>query len=97
MTIMESLSELRGRIEDLQKNLADKVSEFSKDERVPAEHRAKVDAMQAQAEAVREKLPAEENSVWDAIKHEVQRDMDALAQDFDHTVSYIDKHYREQK
>ena len=97
MTIKESLSELRGRIDDLQKRLGDKVSEFSKDERVPAEHRAKVDAMQAQAEAVKEKLPAEENSVWDAVKHEVQRDMDALAQDFEHTVSYIDKHFREQK
>ena len=93
MTIKESLSELRGRIDDLQKRLGDKESEFSKDERVPAEHRAKVDAMQAQAEAVKEKLPTEENSVWDAVK----RDMDALAQDFEHTVSYIDAHFREQK
>ena len=33
MTIKESLSELRGRIDDLQKRLGDKVSEFSKDER----------------------------------------------------------------
>jgi len=97
MTIMESLSELRGRIEDLQKRLADKVSEFRADERVPAEDRAKVDAMKAQAEAVKGRLPEEENSVWDSVKQEVQRDMDALAQDFEHTVSYIDKHYREQK
>lgn len=97
MTIMESLSELRGRIDDLQKRVADKVGEFRQDERVPAEDRAKVDAMQAQAGAVKERLPEEENSVWDAVKHEVKRDMDALAQDFEHTVSYIDKHYREQK
>ena len=53
--------------------------------------------MQAQAEAVKEKLPTQENSVWDSVKHEVQRDMDALAQDFEHTVSYIDTHFREQK
>jgi uncharacterized coiled-coil protein SlyX len=97
MTIKESLTELRDRVDDLQKRLADKVAEFRADERVPAEHRARVDAMQAQAEAVKEKLPEEEGSVWDAVKHEVKRDMDALAQDFEHTVGYIDKHYREKK
>lgn len=96
MTIMDSLSELRGRIDDLQKRLADKVSEFRADERVPAEDRAKVDAMQAQAEAVKERLPEEESSAWDSVRQEVKRDMDALAHDFEHTVAYIDKHYREQ-
>ncbi len=97
MTIMENLADLRARIDDLQKRLADKIAEFRADERVPAEDRARVDAMQEQANVVKEKLPEEEGSVWDAIKHEVKRDMDALAQDFEHTVSYIDKHYRDEK
>lgn len=95
MTIMESLTELRDRAEELQKRLADKIAEFSKDERVSAEHRAKIDSIHEQAKAVKEKLPAEEGSAWDAVKHEVQRDLDALVQDFEHTVSYIDEHYRE--
>ena len=97
MTIKESLAELRGRIEDLQARLADKVAEFRDDERVPAEHRARVDAMHEQAKAAKEQLPEEEGSVWDAVKHEVKRDMDALAHDFEHTVTYIDEHYREKK
>ena len=95
MTIKENLTEFRQRVEDLQRRLADKVAEFARDERVPAEHRARVDAMRKQAEVVKEKLPRDENSLWDAVRHEVQRDMDALAQDFEHTVAYIDQHYRE--
>jgi predicted lipoprotein len=97
MTIKESLNELRESLEALQKRLAEKVAEFRADERVPAEHRARVDTMEEQAKAVKEKLPAEEGSVWDAIKHEIKRDIDALSQDLEHTVSYIDEHYREKK
>mgnify|MGYP000403935725 CR=1 FL=1 len=95
MTIKESLTEMRGRIDDLQKRLGDKIAEFRDDERVPAEHRARVDAMHEQAKAVKEELPSEEGSVWDAVKHEVKRDVDALVKDFEHTVTYIDEHYRE--
>jgi len=97
MTIKESLAELRENLEALQKRLGEKVAEFRADDRVPAEQRARVDTMEQQAKAVKEKLPEEEGSVWDAIKHEVQRDLNALKQDFDHTVGYIDEHYREKK
>ena len=97
MTIKERLADLREGLEVLQKRLSEKVAEFRADERVPAEQRARVDTMEDQAKAVKEKLPAEEGSVWEAVKHEVKRDLDALAGDFEHTVNYIDKHYRETK
>lgn len=97
MTIKESLAELRDRIETLQKRLGEKVAEFAADERVPAEHRARVGTMEEQAKAVKDKMPPEEGSVWDAVKQEVKRDLDALTQDFEHTVNYIDEHYREKK
>lgn len=96
MTMKENLTELRQRVDDFQRRLADKVSEFTRDDRVPAEHRARVDAMQEQTAVVKEKLPREEGSVWDAVREEVQRDMEALSKDFEHTVAYIDQHYREQ-
>lgn len=97
MTIKESLTELRDRIEDLQARLSDKVAEFRAGDRVPADDRARVDAMQEQAKAVKDQLPQEEGSVWDGVKHEIKRDMDALAHDFEHTVAYIDEHYRDTK
>ena len=97
MTIRESLSELRAGIVALQRSLATKVAEMRADERVPPDHRARLDTMEAQAKAVQEKLPEEDGSAWDAVKHEVKRDLDALAQDFEHTVNYIDEHYREKK
>lgn len=96
MTIKETVAELREKMEALQHRVAAKAAEFRTDERVPAEHRARIDSMQAQAGAVKERLPGEEGSAWDSIKEEVKRDMDALARDFEHTVSYIDNHYREQ-
>ncbi|GAB4348450.1 MAG: hypothetical protein Kow0026_02960 [Oricola sp.] len=95
MTIKESLAELRESLEELQKRLGEKAAEFAADERVPSEQRARVETMEKQARAVKEKLPEEEGSVWNAVKHEVQRDLNALAQDFDHVIGYIDKHFRE--
>lgn len=95
MTIRESLGELRDRIDDLQKRLAERSDELRADERVPAEDRARVDTMHEQAKAVKDRLPAEEGSAWDGVKHEVQRDIDALVKDFEHTIAYIDEHYRE--
>lgn len=97
MTIRESLAELRESIEALQSRLAEKVAEFRADERVPAEHRARFDTLAQQARAVKDKLPADEGSAWEAVKQEVKRDLDALAQDFEHTVNFIDEHYRDQK
>jgi len=97
MTIKESLAELRESLDALQKRLGEKAAEFTADERVPAEQRARVETMEQQAKAVKDKLPEDEGSVWDAVKHEIQRDLDALKQDFDHTVGYIDQHYRETK
>ena len=97
MTVRESLAELRESLDALQKRLGETVSEFRADERVPAEERARVDTMEEQVKAGKEKLPEDEGSVWDSVKHEVQRDLDALKQDFAHTVSYIDQHYRDTK
>jgi hypothetical protein len=97
MTISENLKDLRAGIVALQRSLAAKVAEMRADERVSPEHRARLDTMEAQANAVQEKLPEEEGSAWDAVKQEVKRDLDALAQDFEHTVNYIDEHYREKK
>lgn len=97
MTIKESLADLRASIEALEKQLAEKAAAFGKDESASAEHRARLGEIGEKANAVKQKLPSEEGSVWDAVKHEVKRDMDALTQDFNHTVDYIDKHYREQK
>lgn len=95
MTIKESLEDLRDRLETLQQSLAAKIAEFRSDESASPEHRERVDALHAQAAAVKAKLPADDGSVWDAIRHEVQRDMDALSKDFEHTITYIDDHYRE--
>ncbi|MFZ2101095.1 MAG: hypothetical protein WAU86_11080 [Oricola sp.] len=90
MTIRESLKELRESLDALQKRLA----EFGADETsVSPEHRERFDMLQAQANAVKAKLPAVEGSVWDAVRQEVKRDLDALAQNLEQTVSYIDAHY----
>jgi len=93
MTIRENLSELRESLDELQKKLGETAAEFAADESVGP----RISALKAKASAVQEKLPAAEGSVWDAVKHEVRHDIDALMQDFAHMVGYIDEHYREKE
>ena len=97
MTVKDSLADIRAQLETLQQNLAAKIAEFRNDESASPAHRAKAEALQTKMATVKGKLPADEGSVWDAIRQEIRRDVDALAQDFNHTVGYIDQHYREQK
>ena len=96
-TIKESLQDLRESLKELEDRLAEKKTKIDADAEAPAEGKAKIEAFEAKAAAVKAKLPAEEGSVWQAIKNEVNRDLNALSQDLEHTVNYIDEHYGEKK
>lgn len=97
MTMKENLTDIRARLEAIENSIAAKIKEFRDDESVSPQRRERLGALQGKAADVKKKLPVEDGSVWDAVKQEIQHDMDALFKDFDHAVTYIDEHYREKK
>ena len=93
MTAQSTLNEISKRLAAIKDRLAETQGLYGHGGSLPAEHAEKASALDAKAKTVEAKLPEGEGSTWDAIAGEVERDVHALEQDFDHWVGYLDKHF----
>jgi len=94
MSYDDDLSDLHKRLDDLETRLAEKEGEIAKRGPVPAHHRARIDALYAQARATRQKLSNSEETTWDAVKDEVAADWEALTASYQHWIEQVDADYR---
>lgn len=90
-----TISELRNRLDTIEKRLSDKDKEISRGEGLSAAQNKKIEGIRSKVSGLRNKLPEHEGSVWRSIRDEVHRDLKALENDFDHWVKYLDSHFKE--
>lgn len=93
----KTLTDMHKRLDDLERRLADKEAQIGRTGAIPAHHRARIDEMQAKARAVREKLPDSAGSQWDAAKHELEADVDALSHVMEHWAAHVDEEFKHLK
>ncbi len=96
MTNQSALSDINKRIAALVDRLAERLGQFSSIGEISVDHAEKARDIGEKANRIRQNLPESEGSVWDGIADEIERDVHALEQDFDHWVRYLDKHFEEQ-
>ena len=96
MTDKSTVSDIIHRINTTTEALAARLKQAAGGVGMPAGHEEKAQDLNRKAEAIRDKLPESGGSVWDGIAHEVERDVLALENDFDHWVGYLDKHFEDQ-
>lgn len=94
MSYDEDLSDLHKRLDDLEKRLTEKEAKIGQTESFPPHHREKIDEIYARARAIRRKLVEPEESTWEAMKHELEADWEALTHGFEHWVNHVDEEYR---
>ena len=90
MTDESTLSDLSRRIGALIESLGEKLTQFASAGSMPDDHAEKAREMHAKAETIQAKLPEGEG-----VAGEIERDLHALEQDFDHWVRYLDAHYKD--
>ena len=90
MADQSTLSELSQRIGILTESLGEKLKQFASAGSMPDDHAEKAKEMNAKAETLQAKLPEGESEAG-----EIERDLHALEQDFDHWVRYLDAHYKD--
>ena len=90
MADQSTLSDLSQRIGVLMESLGEKLRQFASAGTMPDDHAEKAKEMHAKAETIRAKLPEGEG-----VAGEIERDLHALEQDFDHWVRYLDAHYKD--
>jgi predicted nucleic acid-binding Zn-ribbon protein len=90
-----TISELRQRLDAIEKRLSDKDKEISRSEGLTAAQTRKIAGIRSKVSGLRKKLPEHEGSVWRTIRAEAHRDLKALENDFDHWVRYLDSHFKE--
>jgi uncharacterized coiled-coil protein SlyX len=95
MSYDEDLSRLHKRLDDLERRLAEKEAAIAKAGALSSHDRRRVEELYDKARISREKLLASERSTWDAVKHDLEADWDALSGSFDHWVEQVDARYRQ--
>lgn len=93
----ESLAKLHSKLDEYEARLVATEKRITEDDGIAdltEAHRAEGGKLREKARTVREKMPADEGSVWDAVQNEIRRDVDALVGDFRHWIDYLDGEYR---
>lgn len=93
MSYEEDLSDLHGRLDDLERRLAEKQAAIAGGGALPSRHQARIDEIYAQAKAARAKLQGSEASTWQAAKIELEADWTSLLASFQEWVAEIDEEY----
>lgn len=90
----DRMSDLHRRLDGLERRLAEKQAEISKNRAVPTRLRERIDEIYAKARATRQKLLDSELSPWDAVKHEFESDWEGLTASFEEWVERMDEEHR---
>lgn len=93
----KDLSDLQKRLDDLEKRLAEKKEEIRRTGDIPPHHQEKIDEIHAKTGAMKQKILEPKESRWEAARHELEADWDALAHTFEHWLSHVDKEYQSRK